>query len=50
MTENFQDKLHQEECNYQKVQKFVQVLEENFDCEKCSKTFSQVLARQNMQN
>ena len=28
MTENFQDKLHQEECNYQKVQKFVQVLEE----------------------
>ena len=27
MTENFQDKLHQEECNNQKVQKFVQVLE-----------------------
>ena len=23
MTENFQDKLHQEECNNQKVQKFV---------------------------
>ena len=29
MTENFQDKLHQEECNYQKVQKFVPVLEDN---------------------
>ena len=29
MTENFQDKLHQEECNNQKVQKFVSVLEEN---------------------
>ena len=29
MTENFQDKLHQEECNNQKVQKFVLVLEEN---------------------
>ena len=29
MTENFQDKLHQEECNNQKVQKFVPVLEEN---------------------
>ena len=29
MTENFQDKLHQVECNYQKVQKFVPVLEEN---------------------
>ena len=29
MTENFQGKLHQEECNNQKVQKFVLVLEEN---------------------
>ena len=29
MTENFQGKLHQEECNNQTVQKFVPVLEEN---------------------
>ena len=29
MTENFQDKLHQEKCNNQKVQKFVPVLEVN---------------------
>ena len=29
MTENSQSKLHQEECNNQKVQKFVLVLEEN---------------------
>ena len=29
MTENFQDKLHQEKCNNQKVQKFVPVLEGN---------------------
>ena len=29
MTENFQGKLHQEECNNQKVQIFVLALEEN---------------------
>ena len=29
MTETFQGKLHQEECNNQKVQKIVLVLEEN---------------------
>ena len=29
MTENFHDKLYQEECNNQKVQKFVPVLEKN---------------------
>ena len=29
MTENFQGKLHQDECNNQKVQKFVLVLKEN---------------------
>ena len=29
MTENFQGKLNQEECNNQRVQKFVPVLEEN---------------------
>ena len=37
MTENFQDKLHQEECNNQKVQKFVPVLEENLSVKNAPK-------------
>ena len=31
MTENFQDKLHQEECNNQKVQKFAPVLQDKLN-------------------
>ena len=37
MTENFQDILHQEECNNQKVQKFVPVLEENLSVKNAPK-------------
>ena len=37
MTEYFQDKFHQEECNNQKVQKFVPVLEENLSVKNAPK-------------
>ena len=43
MTENFQDNLHQEECNNQKVQKFVSVLEENFSVKNASKLSAKYL-------
>ena len=37
MTENFQDKLHLEECNNQKVQRFLPVLEEHLSVENARK-------------
>ena len=37
MTKNFQDKLHQEECDNQKVQKFGPVLEENLSVKNAPK-------------
>ena len=43
MTENFQDKLHQEECNNQKVQKFVLVLEENLSVKNAPKLSAKYL-------
>ena len=43
MTENFQDKLHQEECNNQKVQKFVPILEENLRVKKAPKLSAKYL-------
>ena len=43
MTENFQDKLHQEECNNQKVQKFVLVLEENLSVKNTPKLSAKYL-------
>ena len=43
MTENFQDKLHQEECNNQKVQKFVPVLEENLSVKNTPKLSAKYL-------
>ena len=43
MTENFQDKLHQEECNNQKVQKFVPVLEENLSVKNAPKLSAKYL-------
>ena len=43
MTENFQDKLHQEECNNQKVQKFVPVLEENLSVKNAPKLSTKYL-------
>ena len=43
MTENFQGKLHQEECNNQKVQKFVPVLEENLSVKNASKLSAKYL-------
>ena len=45
MTENFQGKLHQE--NGAKV---CASIRRELECEKCSKTFCQIFARQNMQN
>ena len=43
MTENFQDKLHQEECNNQKVPKFVLVLEENLSVKNTPKLSAKYL-------
>ena len=43
MTENFQGKLHQEECNNQKVQKFVPVLEENLSVKNAPKLSAKYL-------
>ena len=43
MTENFQDKLHQEECNNQKMQKFVPVLEENLSVKNVPKLSAKYL-------
>ena len=43
MTENFQGKLHQEECNNQKVQKFVPVLEGNLSVKNAPKLSAKYL-------
>ena len=43
MTENFQDKLHQEECINQKVQNFVPVLEENLSVKNAPKLSAKYL-------
>ena len=50
MTEHFQDKLHQEECKQSKGAKICASIRSEPECEKCSKTFYQIFARQNMQN
>ena len=50
MTENFQDKLHQEESKQSKGAKICASIRRKLECEKCSKTFCQTFARQNMQN
>ena len=50
MTENFQDKLHQEECKQLKGAKSYASIRRELECEKCSKTFCKIFARQNMQN
>ena len=50
MTENFQDKLHQEECKQSKGAKNFASITRELECEKCFKTFCQMFARQNMQN
>ena len=49
MTEHFQDKLHQEECKQSKDAKICASIRSEPECEKCSKTFYQIFARQNMQ-
>ena len=43
MTENFQGKLYQEECNNQKVQKFVLVLGENLSVKNTPKLSAKYL-------
>ena len=43
MTENFQDKLHQEKFNNQKVQKFVPVLEVNLSVKNAPKLSAKYL-------
>ena len=43
MTENFQGKLHQEECNNQTVQNFVPVSEENLSVKNAPKLSAKYL-------
>ena len=50
MTENFQDKVHQEECEQSKRSKICASIRRKLECEKCFKPFYQIFARQNMQN
>ena len=50
MTENFQDKLHQEECKQSKGAKICAIIRRELEWEKCSKAFYQIYARQNIQN
>ena len=50
MTENFQDKLHKEECKQSKGAKICASIRREPKCEKFSKTFCQIFARENMQN
>ena len=50
MTEHSQDKLHQDECKQSKGAKICASIRRESQCEKCSKTFCQIFARQNMQN
>ena len=49
MTENFQNKLHQEECKQSKRAKLFASIRKEPEWEKCCKTFWQIFARQNMQ-
>ena len=50
MTEDFKDKLHQEECKQSKGAKICASIRREIECQKCSKTFCQIFAKQNMQN
>ena len=50
MTENFQNKLHQEKCKQLKGAKIFANIRKELECEKCSETFCQIFARKNMQN
>ena len=50
MNENFQDKLHQVECKQWKGAKNCASIRRELECERCSKTFCKMFARQNMQN
>ena len=50
MTENFQDKLHEEECKQSKGAKICASIKRELECDEWSKTFCQIFRRQNMQN
>ena len=50
MTEDFKDKLHQDECKQSKGAKICASIRREIECQKCSKTFCQIFAKQNMQN
>ena len=50
MTENIQDQLHQEECKQSKGVKIFASIRRELERGKCSKTFCQIFARQNMKN
>ena len=50
MTEDFKDKLHQDESKQSKGAKICASIRREIECQKCSKTFCQIFAKQNMQN
>ena len=50
MAENFQDNLDQEECKQSKGAKICASIRRELECEKYSKTFYKIFAKQNMQN
>ena len=50
MAENLQDELNQLENEQAKDAKLRAIIRQKLEREKCSKTFSKVLERQNMQN
>ena len=50
MTENFKDNLHQVECKQSKSANICASSRRELECEKCSKAFCNIFARQNMQN
>ena len=49
MTENFQDKLHQEEHKQSKSANTCVCVRRELGCQKCYKTFCKIFARQNRQ-
>ena len=50
MSKHLQDNLHLEECKQSKGAKICVSIRREPECEKLSKTFCQIFARQNMQN
>ena len=48
--ENYQETLHQEDCEQSKGAKICASIRRELEGKKCSKTFCKIFSRQNMQN